>query len=371
MGKDARAKRTFREEWRKDKKLSGWISSRDGGTTAHCKYCNCNIRPHYSDLLKHAETKKHRECAVIPSSQQKLPQLLASSSRTYYEKARRELRIALYTAVHTSINAVDELGEILHSEFNDFDLHRTKCTAIITNVLFPYFTENMDKQLNGSSYSLMVDESTDVSTTKQLCMVVRFLSLEENRIATTLLDLVELSDGTAETLHDTVLKTLDKHGLSIKNCLGLCTDGANAMCGKHNSLFSRLSEDNKDLILIKCSCHSLDLVASKSMEAIPSAVEHLVRETYNYFAHSSCRQDAYKRLYASMTVEDESANPPPKILSLSQTRWLAIADSIERILAQYQSLEAFFEKAEDRSYNRHRTRTLAANALFNTWRKEH
>ncbi|XP_072140169.1 zinc finger protein 862-like [Dermacentor andersoni] len=351
MGKDARAKRTFREEWRKDKKLSGWISSRDGGTTAHCKYCNCNIRPHYSDLLKHAETKKHRECAVIPSSQQKLPQLLASSSRTYYEKARRELRIALYTAVHTSINAVDELGEILHSEFNDFDLHRTKCTAIITNVLFPYFTENVDKQLNGSSYSLMVDESTDVSTTKQLCMVVRFLSLEENRIATTLLDLVELSDGTAETLHDTVLKTLDKHGLSIKNCLGLCTDGANAMCGKHNSLFSRLSEDNKDLILIKCSCHSLDLVASKSMEAIPSAVEHLVRETYNYFAHSSCRQDAYKRLYASMTVEDESANPPPKILSLSQTRWLAIADSIEIILAQYQSLEEFFEKAEDRSYN--------------------
>nr|XP_054932242.1 SCAN domain-containing protein 3-like [Dermacentor andersoni] len=182
-------------------------------------------------------------------------------------------------------------------------------------------------------------------------MVVRFLSLEENRIATTLLDLVELSDGTAETLHDAALKTLDKHGLSIKNCLGLCTDGANAMCGKHNSLFSRLSEDNKDLILIKCSCHSLDLVASKSMEAIPSAVEHLVRETYNYFAHSSCWQDAYKRLYASMTVEDESANPPPKILSLSQTRWLAIADSIERILAQYQSLEEFFEKAEDRSYN--------------------
>lgn len=260
-------------------RVTGWISSCENGTTAHCKYCNCNIRPHYSDLLKHAETKKHRESAVIPSSQQQLPQLLASSSQTKYEKARRELRIALYSAVHTSINAVDELGEILHSEFKDFELHRTKCTAIITNVLFPYFTDSMDKQLKCSSYSLMVDESTDISTTKQLCIVVRFLDSADNKIKTTLLDLVELSDGTAETLHNTVLKTLEMHGLSIKNCLGLCTDGANAMCGEHNSLFSRLREDNKELILVKCSCHSLDLVASKSMEAIPSAVEHLVRET--------------------------------------------------------------------------------------------
>ncbi|KAH6944461.1 hypothetical protein HPB50_003285 [Hyalomma asiaticum] len=227
----------------------GWASSCDNGTAVHCKYCNCNIRPHYSDLLKHAETKKHRESAVIPSTQRELPQLLASSRQANYEKARRELRIALYIAVHTSINAVDELGEILHSEFKVFDLHRTKCTAIITNVLFPYFTESMDKQLKGSSYSLMVDESTDISTTKQLCIVVRFLNSAENKIATTLLDLVELSDGTAQTLHDTVMKTLDKHGLPVKDCLGLCTDGANSMSGNHNSLFSRLREDNKELVL--------------------------------------------------------------------------------------------------------------------------
>lgn len=52
-----------------------------------------------------------------------------------------------------------------------------------------------------------------------------------------------------------------------------------------------------------------------------------------------------------MSVDDESVEPPPKLLSLSQTRWLAIADCIERILAQYQALQEFFEKAEQRSYN--------------------
>ncbi|KAH7969327.1 hypothetical protein HPB52_016747 [Rhipicephalus sanguineus] len=100
----------------------------------------------------------------------------------------------------------------------------------------------------------------------------------------------ELSDGTAQKLHVTVMKTLDKHGLP-KTCLGLCTDGANSMSGNHNSLFSRLREDNNELVLVKCAGHSLDLVASKSMEAIPSAVEHLVGETHSFFAHSSCRQE--------------------------------------------------------------------------------
>ncbi|KAH7968740.1 hypothetical protein HPB52_010921 [Rhipicephalus sanguineus] len=153
----------------------------------------------------------------------------------------------------------------------------------------------MGKQLKGSSYSLIVDESTDISTTKQLCIVVRFLNSAENKIATTLLDLVELSDGTAQKLHVTVMKTLDKHGLP-KTCLGLCTDGANSMSGNHNSLFSRLREDNNELVLVKCAGHSLDLVASKSMEAIPSAVEHLVGETHSFFAHSSCRQGETERV---------------------------------------------------------------------------
>ncbi|KAH7968578.1 hypothetical protein HPB52_009835 [Rhipicephalus sanguineus] len=84
MGEHANAKRTFREEWRKDKELRGWASSCDNGTAVHCKYCNCDIRPHYSDLLKHAETKKHRESAVIPSTQRELPQLLASSGQANY-----------------------------------------------------------------------------------------------------------------------------------------------------------------------------------------------------------------------------------------------------------------------------------------------
>lgn len=72
--------------------------------------------------------------------------------------------------------------------------------------------------------------------------------------------------------------------------------------------------------------------------------------THNYFAHSSCRQKAYKKLHDSMTTNCEEKDPP-KVLALSQTRCLAIADCIERILAQFDNLAGFFTKAEDHNYD--------------------
>ncbi|CAN7975007.1 unnamed protein product [Ixodes persulcatus] len=61
MGKHASAKRSFHDEWRKDSKINGWVQSADNGTAVKCKFCNCKIRPHYGDLLKHSETKKKKK----------------------------------------------------------------------------------------------------------------------------------------------------------------------------------------------------------------------------------------------------------------------------------------------------------------------
>lgn len=100
-------------------------------------------------------------------------------------------------------------------------------------------------------------------------------------------------------------------------------------------------------------CHSLDLVAAKSMETMPSALEYMVRESHNYFAHSSVRLAAYKELFNSMLDDHECTEKaePPKLLSLSPTRWLAMYDCIERILSQFESLKKFFQGIDSRNYN--------------------
>ncbi|KAH7978728.1 hypothetical protein HPB49_006553 [Dermacentor silvarum] len=300
--------------------------------------------------LKHADSKKHKDY-VVPAPQQ-LKQFLAQVSKPNFDQARREVRIALFTATHTPVSAVDELGEILQEEFDGkFRMHRTKCAAVIKNVLAPHFKHKLDKMVKEApGYSLMLDESTDVSTTKQLCVSVRFHNSETNCISDTFLDLKEVANGTAEVMHQCVMDILSDHGLSLKDCVGIATDGANSMCGEHNSLWSRLREGHPDLILVKCMCHSLDLVAAKSMQTMPSALEYMVRESHNYFAHSSTRLAAYKGLYNSM-LEDTDKVEPPKLLSLSPTRWLAMFDCIERILGQFESLQKFFHSIDSRNYS--------------------
>ncbi|KAH7937421.1 hypothetical protein HPB49_011995 [Dermacentor silvarum] len=182
-----------------------------------CKYCNCVLRPHYTDLLKYADSKKHKDY-IVPAPQQ-LKQFLAQVSKPNFDQARREVRIALFTATHASVSAVDELDEILQQEFDrKFRMHWTKCAAVIKNVLAPHFKHKLDKMKEAPGYSLMLDESTDVSTAKQLCICVRFHNSETNSISDMFLDLKEVANGTAEVMHQCVMDILSDHGLSLRLC---------------------------------------------------------------------------------------------------------------------------------------------------------
>nr|CAI5832933.1 unnamed protein product [Callosobruchus analis] len=51
---------------------------------------------------------------------------------------------------------------------------RTKCTSIINNVIGKTSFERLISKLKVSKFSLIVDESTDVSSKKHLAIVVRY-----------------------------------------------------------------------------------------------------------------------------------------------------------------------------------------------------
>ncbi|KAH9382689.1 hypothetical protein HPB48_023245 [Haemaphysalis longicornis] len=65
-------------------------------------------------------------------------------------------------------------------------MHRTKCAAVIKNVLAPHFKHKLDKMVKEApGYSLMLDESTDVSATKHLSISVCFYNYGTNCISDT------------------------------------------------------------------------------------------------------------------------------------------------------------------------------------------
>ncbi|KAH8026959.1 hypothetical protein HPB51_000496 [Rhipicephalus microplus] len=77
MGKNATARRMFRQQWLQDHNLKDWVApSEKGEAFVRCKICSCDIREHCADLTKHAETRKHRT-RISPKDQHRLRDVVA------------------------------------------------------------------------------------------------------------------------------------------------------------------------------------------------------------------------------------------------------------------------------------------------------
>ena len=178
MGKWAKYGKQCSKEWEKDPVLKPCIQSVAGDATkAFCRHCKCEIRAHHADLQRHAATTKHKQNAAKLSSSRTLFDVGCSSKQVDNSEKIAELKLAAHIACHSSITTVDHLGEIVKNiSGEDISLHRTKCSALIKKALGPAVHDELLADLKDQSYSLIIDESTDTGTEKQLCVVVRYYS---------------------------------------------------------------------------------------------------------------------------------------------------------------------------------------------------
>lgn len=93
---------------------------------------------------------------------------------------------------------MDHLTPLLQDIFPDskickeISLHRTKLTSIIKNVVAPVEIKNTIDIIKTNPFSVLVDESTDYSCNKFLCLLVRFVDSNNGIIHTKLLELLPI-----------------------------------------------------------------------------------------------------------------------------------------------------------------------------------
>lgn len=244
-----------------------------------------------------------------------------------------EARLALLVAKHTSINTIDHITDTIKTTFNDSSvcgslaLGRTKCSAIIKNVWYPYFKRELHKDVGDNYYSLLVDESTDISTTKQLGIVLKYFSTSKKAVVGTFLKLQPIDSGNADTIAQNIKMVLSEFDLNMQKCVGIGTDNASVMVGQFNGVHAVLKSEINHLILVPCVCHSIQLAISEvCAEFFPPLLEYLIATSYNWFARSSGRQKSYRSLYN--VIND--GHDPLRIVQVSQTRWLSVETAVSR-----------------------------------------
>lgn len=275
-----------------------------------------------------------------------------------------DIILALHISNHTSIRSVDHLGELLNKHFGaqkgtEVRIHRTKCSSIILNVLVPAFREELHAEIGNAYFSIILDESTDVSQQKLMSYCIRYFNGKLGKIVVDFLGFQPVTHTTAVALDENFRTFMADLGLNLSNMLSIATDGAANLCGKNHSLFTLLKQRYPKLQLLRCVCHSLSKCAQKACEELPSHLEFLLRETRHWFSHSPLRMQVYENIYRQLNHKKK----PPKLTSLSPTRWLAFNSATKENITQWHSLKAHFvqiSKSTDRSAICYVGRTLAS-----------
>lgn len=334
----------FRDEWLNEKCFKDWLLKIENDLSkGRCRFCKCEVKAKRFDLVQHIKTKKHIISTNDFSTSRSITNYARPPTRT--KSSNAEGTLCLYIAAHCSILSCDHLGVLCKTQFHDSEagkdikMHRTKCTYIICNTLKPHFEQLLMKVISNGPFSLLIDESTDISVLKFLGISVMYFNQNEGQIVSTYLALVEMEACDSDAITQAVTSTLREKGLNIKNMVGLGSDNASVMVGINNGVYQKILKEVPTLVHIPCVCHSLQLaVSAAANETLPRHIEYLIKETYNWFSHSSLRQAQYKNLYKA--INDNHS--PLKIVKSCDTRWLSIETAVGRILKQWIELKTLF-----------------------------
>ena len=196
--------------------------------------------------------------------------------------------------------------------------------SIIANAMAPHFHSTLVSSLKRGYFSLIIDETTDISTKKELALVVRQYSKEEKIVKCCLYELLEIANGSANALFEAICQAFEKDEIPLTNVIGFAADTTNVMFGQNNSVVSRLKQAIPNIFVLRCICHSAHLCASHACEKLPRTAEDIIHDIYNYFSHSAKRQADFKKFQHFAEVE------PHRILRPCQTRWLSVHSCVQR-----------------------------------------
>lgn len=185
----------------------------------------------------------------------------------------------------------------------------------------------VEKIKAGKYYSIIFDETTDISRISQMSLVVRYLD-EQCNIREDFLGFLDChqenyDDFTQEPilsgaiLGQTVIASLNKLGLPLDTCVGIGTDTCNVMLSDQKGAVSEIQKTLKVAIKSPCYNHSLNLSISRSsnIQDIRNAVG-TIKECIAFFKASSKRNKVLK------FVNSE------QLTSLCETRWVERHQSV-------------------------------------------
>ncbi|GFW25752.1 uncharacterized protein TNCV_1310131 [Trichonephila clavipes] len=297
-----------------------WLNKCDeDNTKGYCNMCKNSFTVAYDGLkavTHHAEAKKHKEWESAAAMSHRMKSFFTPKGSAQSEKVGIAELTEVYHSIkhHISYVAQDCSLNILKQVINDSDIvkqmtgGRTKCTALVNQVLFPYSMELVQEDLkNDVPFSVATDASNKDS----------------------------FEDSTS--IKERLCEVMDKSRLPWSRVTAYGADNASVNFGVNNSAFQKLkSEENNDIIAAHCNDHIFHNCAKNALKVMPVDVENIVMKVFAEFSCSAKKREDLKECFDLF----ESKNR--EVICHVPTRWLSLFKALDRTLSSWGPLKRYF-----------------------------
>lgn len=348
-------KRQFLSSWKSE---FPWVTF-DRAIGMRCKYCmdsrKKNVFTQGCDkykkdaLYKHAHTADHKAAIEEKSGRKGMQQALSHSYRdqelaviaalrTVYFMAKKNLPNDHFSDLKQFlvVQGSTDIGNLSFScgrGGKRFTYEHSESVRGFQEAIAATVDENLDNELSQAQYySLLLDESTDVSTDHNLVMYVRYIL--DGEVQSRFLCLVDLPSGTADGIVETVLNVFTSRGLSLEKLCGIATDGASVMVGCRTGVTTQLKGKNPFILSVHCIAHRLALASGQAADAVPYVKQYqlYINHIYRYFHYSTKHTAQLKEIQSILQSAER------KFHQIFHTRWLSFDGAIDAIIVSLDPL---------------------------------
>ena len=201
---------------------------------------------------------------------------------------------------------------------------------------------------NAEFYSIMADETADVSNTEQLVLCIRWVD-DDLQSREEFIGLHAIDTTDANTIVLVIKDVLLRMNLSISRCRGQCYDGCSTMKGDKNGVAKQIKDIERRALLTHCYTHSLNLAvgdAIKKSKIMKDALE-TTHEITKLIKKSPKRDTKLEKLKKEAEIENSDQGKIETITLLCPTRWTVRAKSLGSIVSNFNFLEELWEWSLD------------------------
>ena len=241
--------------------------------------------------------------------------LLSRYDSVVCDRLRKGPRNSLYTSHGIQNTIISIMGSIVRQQI---------CTSV----------------QRAGYFSVLVDETKDLSKNEQMSISVRYLDPDTPTIRERFLSFVFAPSLTADHLSQYIVSTLSLFNLNLSSIVSQGYDGAAVMSGCASGVQKRIRELAPQAIYVHCHAHCLNLVLVDCVKSLTQASDFfaVVQSLYVFMSANKAHTVFIKQ--QSVLHPDKQ---PRELQRLSDTRWACRYTSLDAVCSTFDCILSALE----------------------------